>query len=270
MSFVALRIIVFVAQDILTKPDASNESIWRVMGLVFIFHGVFFVWQSVGVLRSAHDFYDAGGQRHVIWGAKLILGFSAFWVFAYSIEAWQMTRDNDNPLPTAQAERAARAVKYSLAVDGNAVVLRGSIELGVTDRLRDLLESYPDVTEIYLTSQGGHIYEARGIATVIQQAGLSTVAVQNCSSACTTVFIAGRSRLLAGGAKLGFHQYRIDADYAVLGADTARAQDRDRAFFQAAGVADWFLDQMYQTAADGMWYPNVTELIAAGVVTETP
>ena len=72
---------------------------------------------------------------------------------------------------------------------------------------------------------------------------------------------------MASGGKLGFHQYRIDANYAVLRANPLLEQERDRAIFLRSGVAAWFLDKMFDSGASGMWYPGVSELIDARVVT---
>ena len=239
------------------------------MGLVLVFHGAVFIWQVTGVLRASKVFFSEGGQTHVIWGAKLILVLSAYWVLAYSLEAWQLTRNNENPFPSDDAMRTARAGKYSITIPDSSQSLSfsGSIELGATDQVRQHLSAHPAITEIVLNSKGGNIYEARGLAALIREGDLGTAAHGTCNSACTTVFIAGTSRRIMPGARLGFHKYRIDAGYAVLTADPRREQDYDLAAFRRSGVAEWFLEKVYENDATGMWYPTTRELIDAGVVT---
>jgi hypothetical protein len=154
-----------------------------------------------------------------------------------------------------------------LSDDGQTLALTGSIELGTTRRLEQMLADAPTIKEIVLASHGGNIFEARGLSTTIRQHGLNTVVNGECSSACTTIFIGGIERVLTPGARLGFHQYRVAASYAVLGADPAQEQARDREIFLASGVAGWFLDEMFQSAASQIWYPTRSELIRAHVVT---
>ena len=119
-----------------------------------------------------------------------------------------------------------------------------------------------------LESEGGNIYEARGLAKLIREAKLSTHVETFCSSACTITFIGGIERTLANGAGLGFHQYRVDADYMVAFTDPLAEQAKDRALFAEAGVSEAFLERMFREDADGMWFPSVAELLAANVITQ--
>jgi hypothetical protein len=80
-------------------------------------------------------------------------------------------------------------------------------------------------------------------------------------------FIGGTTRRLAQGAKLGFHQYRIDATYKVPFANPKAEEAKDRNLFEQAGVAEWFLDRMFMTEPGDMWFPSSDEVRDAGVVT---
>ena len=51
---------------------------------------------------------------------------------------------------------------------------------------------------------------ARDMAADIIAFNLSTVAYGECYSACTLIFLAGQSRTLEAGAKLGFHRQWVD------------------------------------------------------------
>ncbi len=69
------------------------------------------------------------------------------------------------------------------------------------------------------------------------------------------------------GARLGFHQYRVEAGYIVLGTDPKGEQERDKALYLAAGVKPEFVALMHQASPDAMWYPGKGELLDAGVIT---
>ena len=118
-----------------------------------------------------------------------------------------------------------------------------------------------------MSSEGGNIYEARGLARLFRDGNLSTKVLDECSSACTTAFVGGVERRLKTGARLGFHQYRIEADYDVLGADPRGEEAKDKTLFLAAGIKQSFVSRMHSAAAGSMWYPDAKELLDAGVIT---
>lgn len=271
VNLVFLRALVFAAQDGLVHVLGEDFSGHKtpVLVLAVFFHGVVFVWQSVGVLRAAESTLRARGSMAPVWGVQAATAAALFLSLSYLFGAWQLTISRPDPIKIQAEVEANRAAKYriELAPDGQSLVLTGTLELGITRHLKTRLERYPETSQIVLTSTGGNIYEARGLAGVIRQNGLSTLVRSECSSACTTVFIGGADRKLLPGARLGFHQYRIDADYAVLGADPADEQRRDRALFLKAGVAEGFVDKMFDSGASEMWFPERAELREANVVT---
>ncbi len=267
----ALRVLVSVLQDWLGPEEGQNfsESRLTVLALALVFHGVLFAWQAVGVLRATEIYVRTSGAMAPVWGTQLATAVAFFWAITYVFGAWQMTLPDSDLLKSQSEIDAERAAKYSIepSIDGLTLAITGSLELGITKHLKDQLEANPNVEQITLSSTGGNIFEARGLAKTIKQNGLSTLVVSECSSACTTAFIGGAERQVAPGGKLGFHQYRIDADYAVLKADPAREQNRDRAVFLQSGVADWFVEKMFASDASEMWFPELSELLEANVVT---
>ncbi|MEQ8332339.1 hypothetical protein [Nisaea sp.] len=268
INLVLVRVLVSVVQELL-RPGKGldfHDNQVLVLILALFFHGVLFVWQAVGVVRAAEAHIRAGGYMAPVWGTQLALVLASFWVITYAIDAWHMTL----PVPDSLRLQAERDGKYSIepTSDGLSLTLTGSLELGIAHHLKHQLKAYPNVKQIILASTGGNIYQARGLSKTIRQNGLNTLVMSECSSACTTVFIGGIKRQLASGGKLGFHQYRIDADYAVLNADPSREQERDRAIFLQAGVAAWFLDMMFDSQPSDMWYPALPELIESHVVTD--
>lgn len=271
INLVLLRAVTFGLQEWLgPEPGQDFRDSWVfILILVLFVHGVVFVWQAVGVLRASEAHVSDYGAMAPVWGAQLGLVLAFIWIIVYVQNAWQMTIPVfDSSIIQSEME-AERTAKYNIepSINQRVLTLSGSLELGITAHLKSKLIAYPDVEKIVLDSNGGNIYEARGLSNTIRQNGLNTLVISECSSACTTVFIGGVKRQLTAGAKLGFHQYRIDANYAVLNANPLLEQDRDRAVFLRSGVAVWFADKMFASPSSQMWYPELSELIEANVVT---
>ena len=272
INLVLLRALIFLMQDYLSPAIGNNYSTWDILvfALAFFFHGIVFVWQLMGVYRAGEAHIRAMGSLVNVWGAQLG-ALIAFWLTAtYAFGAWQMTlpvTDDDVSAAHLEAERAKR-YSFVPSDDGQELVFTGSIELGATKTFTQLLKQNPALQTIILNSIGGNIYEARGISKKIREYGLGTRVVSLCTSACTTIFIGGITRELTSKARLGFHQYRIDATYDVLNADTNAEQNRDRMLYTASGVKPWFLEKMFESRSDEMWFPQNHELLEAGVVTQ--
>jgi len=150
--------------------------------------------------------------------------------------------------------------------DGKTILLTGDIVLGITEAVAVRIAENPSLETLALTSDGGNIYEARGLAKLVRDANMSTLASGTCSSACTVAFIGGVSRRLQSGGRLGFHQYRFDAEYTVPFADPRAEEARDLELFRKAGVQDWFLMRMFRERPDKIWYPATEVLKKAGVL----
>lgn len=159
---------------------------------------------------------------------------------------------------------AASEYTVHVSADQRTLDFSGPIVIGVTSRVRQVLEAHPAITTVRLTSPGGRVVEARELGEIIRARGLTTVASGTCSSACTVIFMAGRERLLAPTGSLGFHRYRSpDPDQEEAQANMAI----DRRLFGTQGVPHWFLEQAFATPNSGMWRPSLAELQVANIVT---
>jgi hypothetical protein len=90
--------------------------------------------------------------------------------------------------------------------DKSVLVLSGVIEPGAFARFKaELARRRPDVVAV--DGPGGRVFEAMLIGTEIRRRGLSTIVRSNrsCASACTIVFLSGRTKALGVGAALGLH-----------------------------------------------------------------
>ena len=171
---------------------------------------------------------------------------------------------------TAAAQADVSPAPYALSIsdDGSRVDLRGRIDFGVTRALTDMLEARPALRTLRLQSSGGRIAEARGLVTLVKRFDLATRAQGDCASACTMVFIAGHSRMLEPGARLGFHGYDLRAPiFGLLDPQVEIA--RDSAIFHDAGVDARFMERAIAVPHYAMWFPTRRQLIDAGVI-ETP
>ena len=272
VNFLALRLVLFLFQEggTLALPPGMLLPLWLVVPLVIVAHGGIFLWQAVGLLRAADKFSQSSGQMFKVWGTQLALIVAALWVLSYSLEAWHLTQPHpDDALPSLADFDQQRQARYSLSIapGQTLLVFEGTLELGVTKRLAGLLDAHPSIATIRLDSPGGNVFEARGLASQIRARGLDTLVQGECSSACTLVFVGGANRSIATEARLGFHQYRLDTDQAALAVDIRKEQERDMATFRQAGVAPWFLERLYQSGSQHMWYPTTRDLIDAGVAT---
>ncbi|NRP13399.1 MULTISPECIES: hypothetical protein [unclassified Aliiroseovarius] len=228
------------------------------------------IWQSIGYFRSAERNLRELGSVLPLWAGMIALIIAVF----ASLSQWWALALQTTPFlsdePYAEMRNRHYAAQYDLFAEGEVVQLTGVIALGATRDLQHLLQTHPDVTRIELDSDGGHIFEARGIARLVLEQKLDSHVTRRCSSACTLVFVAGQRRLLAPGARLGFHGYALGEAEKLPRFDIAAEQERDRSFLRSRGVSETFLARIYQSGPDEIWFPSVEELEAAGVVTQSP
>jgi hypothetical protein len=154
---------------------------------------------------------------------------------------------------------------YSLATTHNGRLLEvsGSFIFGLADEVQRALEASPRVRRVRLNSGGGSLSEARKVRALILARQLDTDSTQQCNSACVSVYIAGRHRLLHRAARMGFHLPRnpgfglrsiVTAEYAA-----------ELGFFGHQGVPRWFLER-WIASGRAFWFPTPAQLWKAGVV----
>lgn len=272
VNLVALRAALFALQEYLVPAEDTDWSAygWQFMAWAVFAHGVVLVWQFVGVLRAAEYHQQETGSIASSWGAQLALVPLFFLACIYLLGAWQQIQpvpNNEHFSVTMEKERSG-LYKMNIIPSFLAIDFNGSIELGVTKKLKGILESGVPIRLVILESNGGNIYEARGMAKLIESRELQTHVDGNCSSACTSVFMAGKKRTMSDKAKIGFHQYRVDANFSIIAADPQQEQARDLAFFKRRGLSDAFLAKVFDQPSSAMWFPEAAELLEAGVVHE--
>ena len=229
---------------------------------------VILVWQCTGYFRAAERNLRGLGSMLPLWGGMFALIVAVFVVLTQWWGLALATHVPPDEVPYSVQRDQLHASNYDMRVseDGTILTLRGVIALGATKRFMALLAKHPDLRHVHLTSNGGNIFEARGIAKLILAHELSTFVEQDCSSACTLPFIAGKMRGIALNARLGFHGYLLTNASQTPHIDVAAEQEKDRELFRARGVSDAFLEVMFQRSHAEIWTPDLCVLRAAGVV----
>ncbi len=227
-----------------------------------------FAWQILCFQRSADSHVRNHGGLAPVWGGQLALLFAAFtgaalWWGAF-LNAGQ---PEATELFTDRMDREhASAYRLEVRAEGREIHFEGLITFGLIKRLAALLEENPTAKVIVLSGQGGQIYEARGATKLILAGNLDTHAKGDCLSACTLLFAAGTARSMDPGVRLGFHGYGLEGVSDLPHIDIAAEQSRDRTYFESRGATDAFLDRMFDTPQDSLWYLGVTEAQEAGLL----
>lgn len=150
----------------------------------------------------------------------------------------------------------------------------------------EMVKKHPNVETVTLKSTGGLVWEAQRISDVIIDLGLDTHVDEECSSACSIIFLSGSTRTMALGARLGFHRSSWTAeeiksfysetsegedffDFAEwLYKDTQDEVFDELGFLLERGVDARFAIKTLQSDSDDMWYPRRAELKKAGVISD--
>ena len=78
------------------------------------------------------------------------------------------------------------------------------IDWGHEEELLQILRKHQEIDTLILKSEGGIVEVADTMADLVIDAELNTFVEENCESACVTIFLAGKNRIMEIGAKIGF------------------------------------------------------------------
>lgn len=152
------------------------------------------------------------------------------------------------------------------------------------------LFDHPEINTLRVTGPGGYGPAGRAISIYLAQHGIDTIAFGECASACARIFLGGKSRKLADGAKLGFHRpwivkerekrlyeanrveekWEDEFDYVTMIYDIAMQNMLENIkFMRSRGVDTDFILKIYSTSSYNIWEPSRDELLEAGVLTES-
>ncbi len=147
----------------------------------------------------------------------------------------------------------------------------------------------PQIKTLRVTGPGGYMPAASAIAEYLIRHDINTEAIGECDSACTQIFLGGKTRALAPGAKLGFHRphlvkerekqfyeenhvkkgWKDRFDYGIDTYDLAMLHMVKRIeYMLSRGVDIDFILKKYTTSSYDIWHPSKEELLKAGVLTK--
>ncbi|MCK0141367.1 hypothetical protein [Aliiroseovarius sp. F20344] len=228
------------------------------------------VWQATGYFRSVERQGTALGAQLPIWGGVLGLVVAVFMMISLWWGLWLATDVIIEQESYSERRARENAQQYALYVSpsGTDIHLEGTITGGVTKAFRTMMEAHPGVQTFHLSSEGGNIFEARGLVKLVEARALNTNAVDQCSSACTLVFMAGAARTAAQNTTIGFHGYTLESAVNLVLFDVEAEEKRDRAYLSDRGLPSWFIEKAFATRPPALWMPSREELFRAGVLTK--
>ncbi|MEM9443210.1 MAG: hypothetical protein AAGA73_22445 [Pseudomonadota bacterium] len=263
VNFFILFVLILFGETTIRPPIAGRTLSDIVIAVLYLMGAYLIIlpWQLVGLWRSS--------QRHVKeQGGITVATFAQAGAVVALITAVGSAATSVQRTLGLDAVRVEDALiaDYQLRVvpADRAVVIEGQIGNGLSRDMKALLAKERSIERIILNSNGGRIFEARGVARQIIDRGLDTFVAGHCRSACTIVFIAGQIRSLGKDGVLGFHSYRLNGVMAFI--DPEEEQEKDRAFFLRQGLDPSFVEQIFMTPHDDMWHPQPEHLLDAGVI----
>lgn len=190
---------------------------------------------------------------------------------------------------------AAQAERFQ--VDGNRLIFDTITpvdgeprDIGDADveAMRDVLRANPAVQVVEINSTGGGHYPAMDLAALIIDFDLDTHVANACESSCVTVFLGGKRRSMARGARIGFHQLSWGAEALKsyyddnrtrygwetpfkftewVYEDTQTETFNRLTYMMSRGVDAEFAIRTLRRPDTGLWFPYRAVLMAAGVLT---
>lgn len=269
VNLVLLYFLFGILERFLFPPYIENELAVTIAVVIYLIVVKLFIysWQVVGVLRACDLRVKSDTGRSWATAAQVALVVSLAVTLIATIETYQSLQAFKRDLILKQLVSPEPQYSLDLIEQNTLIHLHGSFQIGITNRVAELIARYPDIAGIILDSDGGQIYEGRGLARLIRENDLQTFSLDKCLSSCTTAFVAGTIRTLGSNARLGFHQYKT---YSVFpGIDVEQEQSKDMAIFVKQGVSPEFLEKIFLRPPEEMWWPEIDELLSAGVIHQT-
>ena len=227
-----------------------------------LFSVIAWFWSIVGIWRSAGQHVARGGKAGWANAAKamVVLGLVAMAArlatnIVPQVKEFALIAIGNDPIGS---------IKINVATNGLSVIIVGALREGSAAEIRKILDAAPGAKTLVLNSNGGRLLEARQIARIVQNRHLDTYVEDQCVSACTYVFLAGRERAATPNARIGFHQPSFPG-YDAVAERSATQEMLD--VYRTAGLPEAFVQRIGRTPPEDMWYPSRDELIDAHVIT---
>ena len=270
--FIALGIVFNLISFMLLEQgsDTKSSHITAIMAYHLIVGLVLFPWQTIGLLRSAERHYRQYRRPVTLYSVQAFILISLTLLASHFVGLAQ-TLSIAHSFEEFKSKTSPPRYSIQLTDNGKQLAIQGALDFGITEAVSLLLKTHPSVKRVMLESEGGQIYEGRGLAVLFNQHALDTYSDSYCLSSCTTAFIGGAKRYLAENAKLGFHQYSIESKnlQAFQGFYNLDAeQDKDMEIYRSKNIEESFIQKIFHKPKHEFWYPSLEILLKAGVVTK--
>tara|TARA_R110002110_G_scaffold331227_1_gene542412 strand:- start:1773 stop:3305 length:1533 start_codon:yes stop_codon:yes gene_type:complete len=220
------------------------------------------LWAIAGTWASANKHTSRGGKQGWATAAKVMIILGVIRTIG---EIGNSLPIYEEHMQVALGTQFGPDTKLEVRADGRSIRLKGGINDGSAVKLDQALQIAPAVTTVVLSSTGGWIREGKLLADVIRKRQLNTYVEDNCASACTIAFLAGKERAAAPSATIGFHASRMIGSQSVTATHEETAQLTS--IYRNAGLSKTFVDKIAATPNSQMWQPTRSELLNSGVLT---
>ena len=257
---VIVAVLTTYAVDQIYQSDLSEKAWLAATLAAFGLSIAVSVWAIIGIWRSATRHQAEAGTMKSALVARLFASLGVLGLVAHL---------SQTPSPILENALVVGGiypfgVPAELSVNGRTLHIDGSITAEVAEQFKELIGKHPEVIQVSLTSLGGSIDAAVKISSIIKKRNLSTVAVGECSSACTLIFLSSKVRAFDVDASLGFHSPSggVYGDDVVVNGGSLEM----RLAYADAGLSEPFADKVFGTPSNSMWQPTDDILIKEGAV----
>ena len=270
--FITLGIVFNLISFMLLEQGFDNKSNHITAIIIYHLTGglVLFPWQTIGLLRSAERHYSEYRRPVTLYSVQAVILISITLLASHFVGLAQ-TLSIAHSFEEFKSKTNPPQYRIKITDNKKQLVIKGTLDFGITEAVSLLLKKHPGVKRVILESEGGQIYEGRGLAALFNQHALDTYSNSYCLSSCTTAFIGGIKRYLAEDAKLGFHQYSLEPKnlQAFQGFYNLDAeQDKDMEIYRSKNIEESFIQKIFHKPKHEFWYPSLEILLKAGVVTK--
>ncbi|MEQ1659741.1 MAG: hypothetical protein ABL896_13305 [Hylemonella sp.] len=142
------------------------------------------------------------------------------------------------------------------------IVVTGSLKLGSTQALENMLAANPKMTLLQIESSGGRVVEGMRMAQIVMKRNMDTVSMDYCFSACTFILQAGADRYLGPEVKVGFH--RSGTRYGPISSGWSHVDHYVASYYRKRGASEAFINKALTPSIKGLWVPAHEEMLEAG------
>ena len=257
---------IFIALLIKRPPIENPVTVAKILIFLNIMSLFIYPWQVVGVWRSANAYVKSNNKAFWANVVKFLIIFGLFTSIGKIYIQFPIYKDIYK-IGFVKDDQFDYELK--LVNDNKLIYLSGGLAFGISKQVSNIIEQNPNVEGIILDSNGGRTYEGRALSSIIDNHQLDTYTLSGCYSSCCVAFISGKKRYLGKQANLAFHQYKSFSKNFSRYDDFSREYEKDFFYFKKQGISPDFINKIFKTKGDDLWYPTVAEMLDAGIIHDT-